>query len=188
MVCKNVEEYTIEYGKVVDEIKKICTNRACTLGAIQKTLEEKGVKASDGALLAVISQIEGMITFSKYETYDIGDAITYQKGRILKSEMIANLLVEISYREFYLYDLERYKDTAFKEHIRSKLEFEVHEKDTIKYTSELECALENLNIPIEKWENYVFIKEYTDQVYCMKRDIKKNYNSKKYLGIFIRKT
>lgn len=187
MVCKNVEEYTIEYGKLADEIKNICTNMACTLGTIQKTLEDKGIKVSEGALLAMISQIEGMMVFGKSETYDVGDAITYLKGKIFKSETIGNLLVEVSYRKFYLYNAERYKDDAFREHIQSKLDFEVHDLDTIKCTSSLECALHNLAIPIEKWQNYVFIKEDTDQVYCMKSNIKDDYNSKKYLGRLIRR-
>jgi len=182
MVCKNVEEYTVEYEKLADEVKNICTNRACTLGTIQKTLEDKGTKVSEGILLAMISQIEGMMTFDKYGNCDVGDAIIYLKGVIFKSKTIGNLLVKVSYKKFYLYNAERYKDTAFREHIQSKLEFEVYHRDTIKCTSDLEYALGNLNIPMEKWQNYVFIKEYTDQVYCMKRNIKGGYSSKKYLG------
>lgn len=161
MVCKNVEEYTIEYKKLADEIKNICTNRACTLGTIKKTLEDKGTKVSEGALSTMIRQIEGMMTFSKSDTYDIGDVITYLKGRIFKSEMTGNLLMKVSYRKFYLYNAERYKDTAFREHIQSKLDFEVHEWDTVKCTRELENALNNLNIPIEKWQNYILLVKRT---------------------------
>lgn len=190
MVCKNVEEYIIEYEKLVDEIKNICTNRACTLGTIQKILEDKGTKVSEGALLTMtaIGQIEGMMTFSKSDTYDIGDVVTYLKGKIFKSEMTGNLLMKVSYRKFYLYNAERYKDDAFREHIQSKLDFEVHEKDTIKCTSELENALNNLDISIEKWQNYVFINEDTDRVSCIKKDTNTDYSYKKYLGMLVRRT
>ncbi len=187
MVCKNVEEYTIEYGKLVDEIKNICTNRACTSGTIKKTLEDKWKKVNEATLLAMLGQIEGMMTFGRSDTYEIGDVITYLKGNIFKSEMIGNLMVKVSYRNFYLYNAERYKDTAFKEQIRSKLEFEVYEKDTIKCTSELKWALRNLNIPVEKWENYVFIKEGTDKVYCMKRN-ECDYVDDKYIGRLVKRT
>lgn len=187
MACKEVKEYAAEYGKLADEIKNICTDRACTLDAIQKTIEEKGIKVSESALLTMISQITGMMTFSKHDTYDAGDIITYQKGKIFKSETIANLLVIVSYKKFYLYNLERYKDDAFKEHIRSKLDFETSGRETIRCTSDLENALGNLNISVEKWENYVFVSEFDAKVYCMKKAKDKNYVTKKYLGKFIRK-
>lgn len=186
MVCKNVEEYTIEYGRLADEIKNICTNRTCTFGTIQKTLEDKGTKVGEVTLLAMISQIEGMMTFSRGETCDVGDTITYLKGKIFKSEMIGNLTIKVSYRKFYLYNVERYKDTVFREQIQSKLEFEVYERETIKCTSELKWALGNLDIPTEKWENYVFIKEGTDKVYCMRNPF--GYNDSKYLGRLVRRT
>lgn len=188
MVCKNVEEYTIEYEKLADEIKNICTNRACALGTIQKTLEDKETKVSEGALSAMICQIVGMMTFSKSDTYNVGDAVTYLKGKIFKSEMTGNLLMKVSYRKFYLYNAERYKDGAFLEHIQSKLDFEVHERETIKCTSELENALNNLDIPIEKWQNYVFINEDTDKVSCIKKDTNTDYSYKKYLGMLVRRT
>lgn len=185
MVCKNVEEYTIEYGKLAEEIKNICANRACTSGAIQKTLGDQGTKVGEATILAMISQIKGMVTLCRGDTCGIGDTIIYLKGKIFKSEMIGNLMLKISYRKFYLYNPERYKDTAFRDQIQSKLEFEVYDRWIIRCSSELKWALGNINIPKEKWENYVFIGEGTDKVYCIDTG---GYDNKKYLGRLVMRT
>jgi hypothetical protein len=40
---------------------------------------------------------------------------------------------------------------------------------------------------VEKWENYVFIKESTDKVYCMKRN-ECDYVDDKYIGRLVKRT
>lgn len=165
MACADVKEYIKEYENIANEIQKICTDRVCTLDAILKMLENKGIVLGESTLLAAICQIKGMMHFDKMPKYDIGDAVTYKSGRIFKSEKICNLLVEITYERFYLYNPHSIEDQAFREHILSKIEFEIHEQKTITCGSDLRRVLRVLNIPKECWWNYVFL--VGDDVHCV---------------------
>lgn len=168
MACKDVSKCTEEYEKLAEQIKTICTDRACTSETILKTLETKLIKVNEATLLTAISQIRGMMVLDKKHTYDIGDTITYQKGRIFRSEEIGNLLVEISYKKFYLYNLERCEDSAFCQYIYSNIEFEVHKRETIVWSHDLESALSYLKIPKENWGSFVFIYESDNKVYYLR--------------------
>lgn len=186
MSCKDIGEYVAEYGRLADEVKNICTNKVCTLDTIQQILLAKGIEVNEKTLLTVIDQIEEMMKFDKEHTYDIGDAVTYIRGKIFVQKTIANLLVEISYKRFYLYDTDRYQDHAFREHIQSKLEFEIDKKITIDNESDLRTAVRSLNIPKENWPNYVYIKNDI-LVYCVVYNPAYCSMSKKYIGRIIEK-
>ena len=190
MACKDVKNVVEEYGTVMELVKAICTDRACTLDAIQKSLAEKDVIITETALLAVIAQIKEMITFRKESTYDIGDAVTYKTywilGMITRDERIGNMIRKIEYKNFYLYNDKRFWDSAFIEHINSKLEFEKLGITDVNSAKELYNSLVNLNIKKEGWTNYVFLLE--EDVHCKKWNKTLNNITTEYLGKLIRRT
>lgn len=191
MECKNLKEVVEEYGTVAELVKEICSDRACTLDAVQKGLKTKGVDMTKAALLAVIAQIKEMMSFEKEDTYDVGDVVTYRSfylwGLIYGGEKIGNTIVRIIYKKFYLYNGELFEDEAFREHIFSKLEFEVSERFAIDGTGGLQKALEYLKIDKEKWTNYVFVG-YKCGVYCKKWDKRFECITTEHLGKLIRRT
>lgn len=188
MTCKDVKDIVEEYGTVKELVMAICTDRACTLDAIQKSLETKGVKIVDAALIAIIAQIDEMITFGKQDTYDIGDVVTYEHyhlfGLIYGGKKIGNTIVRVVYKNFYLYNKQRYTDDAFREHVFSKLEFEELERVEMDNSEKLKDALEKLDIARYKWTNYVNIG-YKGGVYCRKWSDRKGYSTTKKLGRLI---
>lgn len=191
MTCKDIKDVVEEYGTVIELVKAICTDRVCTLDAIQKNLKTKNVEIGEAALLAVIAQIEGMITFTKEDTYDIGDVVTYRRywiwGRIARDETIGNTIVIIKYKKFYLYNDRRFTDDAFREHIFSKLEFEELKRTVVDNADGLQKALDCLRIEKDKWTNYVFVDdEY--QVHCKKWNKSLGCSTKENLGKSIRRT
>lgn len=188
MTCIDVKDIVTEYGKVMDLVKEICSDRACTLDAIQKSLETKGIVVGDAALLSVIAQIKEMMVFSKEHTYDIGDVVTYRCrrkwGLIMMSESIGNVIRRIEYKSFYLYNDKRFGDDAFREHMYSKLKFEeLGKTDTNNFGKLLE-ALQNLKIKEEELKNYVFVDD-KNQVYCVKKSLGSSITE--YLGELIRR-
>ena len=189
MTCKDVKDFVTEYAKVADEVKSICTNRACTLDAIQKTLSERGIEIGEAALTAVIAQIKEMMVFSKNDNYDIGATITYRKtgisGIIDGGEKIGNEIVRVFYKNFYLYSTDRCHDDAFREHIYSKLKFEEDRRVAIDVSDKLKSALESLGIAKEKWPIYVVIKD--NKVYCKRWNDRFSTSSTEYMGKLIRR-
>ena len=182
-MCKDVKGFTEEYGKIEDEIKAICTDRACTTDAILKILNDKGIKLDVATLLSMLGQILGMMFFDKKPTYEVGDSVVYEKGMIFKSKQIGRLLVEVKYKKFYLYNPARNGIDAFHNCIQNKLEFEVSEKNTITCSEDLERALYGLDISSEEWKNYVFI--FGNKVFRIRYDISYRKSFKDYAGKLI---
>jgi hypothetical protein len=190
MTCKDVKDTVEEYGTVAELVKTICTDRVCTLDAIQKSLETKGVKVSEGALIAIMSQIKEMMTFCKLPIYGIGDAVIYQHywwGIVNMGEAIGNTIVQIEYKNFYLYNKNGFEDDAFREHVFSKLEFEELRRVEVSDSWKLGKALEDLNIVRDKWTNYVNIG-YKGGVYCKKWHDRGEYSTTEKLGKLISRT
>lgn len=190
MTCKDVKSIVKEYGTVMDLVKEICTDRACTLDAIQKSLKTKNIEITEAALLAVISQINEMMVFSKKGAYDIGDIVTYRRywfSLINKGETIGNTIVRIEYKDFYLYNANRFTDDAFREYIHSKLEFKELGRVAIDSADELKKALECLNIEEDKWVNYILVG-YKGGIYCKKWHVRGEYSTTEYLGEMIKRT
>jgi superfamily I DNA/RNA helicase len=183
MTCKDVKNIVDEYGTVAELVKTICTDRACTLDAIQKSLKTKNIEITEAALIAVISQIHEMMTFSKKGTYDIGDVVTYRRywiGLINMGETIGNTIVRVEYKDFYLYNANRFTDDAFREHIHSKLEFKELGRVAIDSAEGLKKALEHLNIEKDKWMNYIFVG-YKGGIYYKKWHVRGEYSTTEYL-------
>jgi hypothetical protein len=190
MTCKDVKDIVDEYGTLAELVKSICTDRACTLGAIQKSLKTRNIEITEAALLAVISQIHEMMVFSKKYTYDIGDVVTYRRywfSLISRGETIGNTVARVEYKNFYLYNANRFTDDAFREHIYSKLEFKELGRVTIDNAEGLKKALEHLNIEKDKWINYIFVG-YKGGIYCKKWYRNGEYSLTEYLGELIRRT
>lgn len=189
MTCIDVKDTVTEYEKVMDLVKEICTDRVCTLDAIQNNLEKKGIVIGEAALLSVIAQIKEMMIFSKDRTYDIGDVVTYKDrrnwGLIMMRESIGNVIRQIEYKNFYLYNDKRFEDDAFREHMYSKLKFEELGRTDANNFGKLLEALQELKIEEEKLKNYVFIDD-KNQVYCVQRCLKSSITE--YLGKLIRRT
>lgn len=189
MTCKDVKGIIEEYGTVADLVKEICTDRVCTLDDIQKSLETKGTKITKTALIAVIDQIGDMMFFNKKPTYDIGDIVTYKRywfGLICVGETIGNTIVRVEYKDFYLYNANRFTDKAFREHIFSKLEFEELRRVSVKDTNELEDALERLKIEKDKWINYIFVGR-GGRIYYKQWQEMAGSSTTEYLGKLARK-
>lgn len=190
MTCKDVKGIVDEYGTLAELVKSICTDRVCTLDAIQKSLKTKNIEITEAALLAVISQIHEMMIFSKKGTYDIGDVITYRRywfNLINRGETIGNIIVRVEYKDFYLYNANRFTDDAFREHIHSKLEFKELRRVAIDSADGLKNALEYLNIEEDKWVNYIFVG-YKGGIYCKKLHKNGEYSTTEHLGKLIRRT
>lgn len=188
MTCKELKDVVEEYGTVVELVKVICTDRACTLDVIQKNLVSQDVEINEEALLAVVAQIKEMMSFGKEHTYDIGDAVTYRhywKGIIYKGEIIGNSIVRVDYKMFYLYNDKRFEDEAFREHIFSKLEFEELGRTDANNFGKLLEALKDLNIDKAKWKNYVFV-DTKNNVHCVTWSL--GHSTTENLGKLIRRT
>lgn len=189
MTCKDVKSIISEYGTIAELVRSICRDTACTLDAIQKSLQTKNIEITEATLLAVISQINEMIIFSKVSTYDIGDIVTYKRywfGIISRDETIGNTIVRVKYKNFYLYNDKRFTDDAFREHIHSKLEFEELGRVAIDGADGLKKTLEHLNIEKDKWMNYIFVGD-KGGIYCKKWQKNGEYSTTKYLGKLIRR-
>lgn len=189
MTCINVIEVIKEYGTVEDLVKDICTDRACTLEAIQKSLKTRNLEITERVLLAVIAKIEGMIVFDKGSKYDIGDVVTYLHyylGIINMGEAIGNTIVKVEYKNFFLYNDKRCKDEAFREHIFSKLEFEESRRVVLDTVDRLKKALEELKIEKDKWMNYVCVGD-KKLVFCKKWHARGRYATTECLGKLVRK-
>ena len=188
MTCKDVKDFVSEYEKVTEEVKSICTDRACTLDVIQKALSERGMEIGEAALTTVMSQIRRMMVFQKDYSYDIGSTIIYRRtgiiGIINSEEMIGNEIARVLYKNFYLYSSDRYNDDAFREYIYSKLKFEEAQRVAIVNSENLKNALESLGIEHEKWTNYVVVSGR--KVSCQRWDPMVGCPSTKHLGKFIR--
>ncbi len=187
MTCKDVKDIVEEYGSVSELVKKICTDRACTLDAIQKSLKTQNIEMTEYVIAAIIAQIKEMMVFEKSHTFDVGNAITYHKcwfGIVDIGEEIGNTVVTVEYKDFYLYNMDRYEDKAFRRHILSKLEFEELGRTVINDDDKLRDALESLNIDKEKWVNYALIDDRGD-VYCVKWQESRGYSTTRYLGKLI---
>lgn len=159
MTCKNVKEYIEQYENTADKVKQICTGRVCMSGSILKALEDDGITLNESTLMSVICQIEGMMSFRKDSTYDIGDTVIYLSGWPIKRQKICNLLVEVTYEVFYLYDCDRHKDQAFREHILSKIDFGIRSIMDVDCKSDFLTALEHLNIPEERRSRYAVLED-----------------------------
>lgn len=180
MACKDVKEFIQEYENITNEVQEVCTDRACTPGAILKALENKGTILEENTLLAVLDQIKGMMHFDKMPKYDIGDDIEYESGMLFKSKKKCNLLVEITYERYYLYNPQRHIDYAFREHMLSRIEFDIHDQIAIKCGNDLQKALTSLNIPKDKWQDYAFL--VGDDVHC----ISKGHGTCIYMGKLVK--
>jgi hypothetical protein len=189
MACIDVKDIVEEYGKVEDLVKEICTDRACTLETIQKSLKTRNIEITESALLAVIAKIEGMIIFEKEGKYDVGDALTYRHyyfSIIYVGVSIGNVIMSIVYKNFYLCDEKRCKDKAFREHIFSKLEFEELRRVAVNNPEGLKKALDYLNIEKDKWMNYVTI-DNNGLIFCKKWHKLGEFSSTECLGKLVRK-
>jgi hypothetical protein len=192
MTCQDVKDVVKKYGTITDLVKTICSDRACTLDAIQKGLRDRDIEITDVALVAIISKIKEIVIFDKIPSYDIGDVVTYRRywlGIVDMGETIGNMIICVEYKNFILYNVERYTDDAFRKHIISKLEFEELRRFVVSDTDGkggLSEALKGLKIEKDKWKNYVLVDD--GRVYCMKRNKQLGYSYKKYLGKLISRT
>jgi len=163
MVCKNVKDIVEGYETTISVIIALCTDKACTLDYIQQYLEKQRITITEDNLYILMSQIKEMMLFSKENSYEIGDAVTYWSywvfGLIYGGEKIGNEIVHVEYKPFYLYNNKRFTDDAFRQYVFPKLEFEEIRRVTINNGQELQKALICLNIDKNKWTNYVFVND-----------------------------
>lgn len=186
MVCVDIKECIKEFDCLADDIKNTCTGRLCTSDAVLNVLKTQGVILNEATLEALMLQIEGMIFFNKEPTYGFGDAVTYRHGLIFKAKKRCSLLVRINYKRFYLYHPERYGDLAFREHIQSKLDFEVRDRIDVDCGSDLKRALKALNIPKGNWFSYVYLKD--EEVYRVGYDFESFHNTGRLLRRYKKET
>jgi membrane-anchored protein YejM (alkaline phosphatase superfamily) len=102
-------------------------------------------------------------------------------------EAVGNTLVQVEYKNFYLYNKNGFEDDAFREHVFSKLEFEELRRVEISDSQKLSKALETLNIVTDKWTNYVSIG-YKGGVYYRKWHDRGEYSTIEKLGKLISRT
>lgn len=192
MVYKNVKDVVEGYETIISLIIAMCKDRVCTLDNIQDSLEKQGITMTKDALTELMSQIKGIMLFTKESSYDIGDTVTYWRywlfGLIYGGEKIGNEIVLIEYKPFYLYNNKRLTDDGLKGILLPGLEFEELRRIAVTSKEELKQALFSLKIANKEWKNYVVIDD-KDKVWCKRFNPMEIGNmTTEYLGKFVKRT